>query len=73
MKFVHCLVQFSLKVLISRPDLDSHTQGDGGPVPAQEASVKLSVLPIRLNIDQVYTCIHVLAHGHAQVTTQWYA
>lgn len=64
MKSVHCLVQFSLKVLISRPDLDSHTQGDGGPVPAQEASVKLSVLPIRLNIDQVYTYMCLLMDMH---------
>ena len=46
-------MQFSLKVLFCKAELDDTSQGDDGMIPTQEVSVKLSVLPIRLNIDQV--------------------
>ena len=60
--FSLCRVQFSLKVLFCKVELDDTTQGDSSIVPTQEVSIKLSVLPIRLNIDQVgwlnLTCMY---------------
>ena len=44
-------VQLSLKVLFTRPELLSDPS-------IEEASVRLSVLPIRLNIDQVLHRVH---------------
>ena len=54
-----CSQQVSLKVLTTRPELETNVE-------EEEVSVRLSVLPIRLNIDQVsllHMCTYIM-HVH---------